>query len=66
MNSDNAKPTQKTNPGDPRAVDPIDLVNQELERQPTIDPEEAANNPAITPQMLDEGDNLRGDLKVEK
>jgi len=49
-----------------RAVDPTELVNQQLERQPTMAPEEVANNPAITPQMLNEGDNLRGDLKQEE
>lgn len=46
-------------------ADPIDLVNQQLEQQPTIDPEEVVNNPAITPEMLNEGDNLRGDLTRE-
>jgi len=48
-----------------RALDPAELVNQQLERQPTIDLEEAASNLAISPQMLNEGDNLRGDLKRE-
>lgn len=46
-------------------ADPIDLVNQQLEQQPTIDPEEVVNNPAITPEMINEGDNLRGDLRRE-
>lgn len=46
-------------------ADPIDLVNQQLEQQPTIDPEEVVNNPAITPEMLNEGDSLRGDLTRE-
>lgn len=48
-----------------QAIDPAELVNQRLERQPTIDLEEAASNLAISPQMLNEGDNLRGDLKRE-
>lgn len=46
-------------------ADPIDLVNQQLEQQPTIDPEEVVNNPAISPETLNEGDNLRGDLTKE-
>ncbi len=46
-----------------RTADPLDLVEQRLERQPTIDPEELVGNPAITPQMPNEGDNLRGDLR---
>lgn len=47
-------------------MDPLDLVEQRLERQPTIDPEELTSNPAITPQMPNEGDNLRGDLTKEE
>lgn len=47
-------------------MDPLDLVEQRLERQPTIDPEELTSNPAISPQMPNEGDNLRGDLTKEE
>lgn len=71
MNHENVdKPNNQENEPNiaaPRAdvADPIDLVNQQLERQPTIDPEEIANNPAISPEMLNEGDNLRGDLTKE-
>lgn len=47
-------------------MDPLDLVEQQLEQQPTVDPEELTSNPAISPQMLNEGDNLRGDLIKEE
>jgi len=42
------------------AVDPRDLVTK---GGYTKDPSEIVNNPAVTPQMLNEGENLRDDLK---
>lgn len=50
---------------DNQIADPIDLVNQQLEQQPDIDAENLTSNPAITPQMYNTGENLRGDLKDE-
>lgn len=68
----NSEPNQSSQPEqqapDPadRLADPLDLVEQQLEQQPTIDPEELTSNPAISPQMLNEGDNLRGDLTKDE
>jgi len=73
MNNPSQEPTDQNKNDEParidditQAIDPTELVNQRLERQPSIDPEELANNPGITPQMLNVGDNLRGDLQKEE
>ncbi|MGQ4647142.1 hypothetical protein [Lyngbya aestuarii] len=42
------------------AVDPRDLVTK---GGYTKDPAEIVNNPAVTPQMLDDSEELRSDLK---
>jgi hypothetical protein len=67
-NQSSKKENQQANPDttEARTADPLDLVEQQLEQQPTIDPEELVGNPAITPQMPNEGDNLRGDLRKEE
>ena len=44
-----------------KAIDPLDLVTK-----PGLSQDEAAellNNPAVTPPMPNEGENLRDDLK---
>lgn len=72
MNHENDEPTvsqgrdnEKPNPKEPRIADPIELVNQQIEQQSTLGPEAVAQ-PGMTPQMLDEGDNLRGDLRRDE
>lgn len=57
---------QTSNAGvpDDQIADPIDLVNQQLEQQPHIDVEDVISNPAVAPQMYNEGE-LRGDLRDE-
>lgn len=60
QDKDNEQPTKE-----PRIADPIELVNQQIEQHSTLGPE-AVDQPGMTPQMLDEGDNLRGDLRQDE
>lgn len=60
---------EKTNPeSDPQALDPE--VLDKIKHPPAIDavlrelsPDELMGNPGVVPEMLNEGDNLRDDLK---
>ena len=60
---------EKTNPeSDPQALDPEIL--DRIKHPPAIDdvlrelpPDELLGNPGVVPEMLNEGDNLRDDLK---
>lgn len=72
MNHENVEPAvnqgrdnEQPNPKEPRMADPIELVNQQIEQRSTLGPE-AVDQPGMTPQMLDEGDNLRGDLRRDE
>lgn len=60
---------EKTNPeGDPAALDPA--VLDRIKHPPAIDdvmrelpPEELMGNPAVAPEMIQEGSDLRYDLR---
>lgn len=54
---------QTPNP-DEQAIDPRDLVNKGG-LPPDQDPQEIVNNPAVTPQMINEPGDLRSDLRRE-
>lgn len=60
---------EKTNPeSDPATLDPA--VLDKIKHPPAIDaalrelsPDELMGNPGVVPEMINEGDNLRDDLK---
>lgn len=48
-----------------RAMDSANLVNQQLQRQANVEPDVIVDEPAMSPEMINEGENLRDDLKRE-
>jgi len=55
-------PDQKQTPNpDDQAIDPRDLVTKPG-LGPNQDPREIVNNPAVTPEMLNEPGDIRGDV----
>lgn len=69
MSSEVPNQAEKTNPkSDPATLDPEIL--DRIKHPPAIDdalrelpPEELMGNPGVVPEMLNEGDGLRDDLK---
>lgn len=68
MSSEVPNQAEKTNPDKPVEIDP--KILDRIKHPPAIDdvmrdlpPDELMGNPAIMPEMLNEGDGLRDDLK---
>lgn len=48
------------------AADAAEPTAEEVEQQATLKPEEIPNNVPFAPPMVNEGDNLRGDIKQDE
>ncbi len=59
-------PDQETNGLNEQSDIDAEPTAEEVERQATLKPEEIPNNVPFAPPMINEGDNLRGDIKQDE